>query len=84
MKNVTYFLLGIAIVVLTSAPTVSVRTVNPATPKATATFVGDINQCSKHILTYSQKGYVVKFMSQSQSQYTDYDETRCLVVMEKY
>jgi hypothetical protein len=84
MKNLFYFLLGISLIVLTSATTVSVMTVKPATPKSIATFVGDINQCSKYIREYSQRGYVVKFMSQSQGQYSGYDETRCLVVMEKY
>jgi hypothetical protein len=84
MKNVFYFLLGIALIVLTSATTVSVMTVKPATPKSVMTCVGDINHCSKQIRLYIQRGYVVKFISQSQGQYSGYDETRCLVVMEKY
>ena len=35
MKNVFYFLLGIALIVLTSATTVSVMTVKPEIPKQT-------------------------------------------------
>jgi hypothetical protein len=84
MKNAFYFVLGIALIVLTSATTVSVMTVKPATPKLVMTYVGDINHCSEQIRVYSQKGYTVKFMTQSQGQYSGYDETRCIVVMEKY
>lgn len=84
MKNVFYFLLGIALIVLTSATTVSVMTVKPATPKSVMTYVGNINNCSKQIRLYSQRGYVVKFMTQSQGSGYGYEDTRCLVVMEKY
>lgn len=84
MKNIFYFLLGIALIVLTSAATVSVMTVKPATPKSVTSFVGNTKQCSKHIMEYSKRGYVVKFMTQSQGSYNEYNQTRCLVVMEKY
>lgn len=84
MKNVTYFLLGIALVVLTSATTISIMTVKPATPKSVVTIVGHVSKVSKKILEYSRKGYIFKFGTQSQGNYNDYEDTRCLVVMEKY
>lgn len=84
MRKVMYFLLGIGLVVLTSATTVSVMTVKPATPKSVVTLVGDVNEMSRQILKHSKNGYVVKFGTQSQGQYAGYENTRCLVVMEKY
>ncbi len=84
MKNVTYFLLGIALVVLTSATTVSIMTVKPAKPKSVVAITGNTNKVSQKILEYSRKGYIFKFGTQSQAQYTGYGNTNCLVVMEKY
>ena len=84
MKKAFYFVLGIAFVILTSAGTVSIMTVKPEKPKSVTSFVGDIKQCSERILKYSQKGYVVKFITQSQSSALSDDYIKCLVVMEKY
>lgn len=84
MRKVMYFLLGIGLVVLTSATTVSVMTVKPATPKSVVTLVGDVNEMSRQILKHSKNGYVIKFATQSQGEYGGYEKTRCLVVMEKY
>lgn len=83
MRKVMYFLLGIGLVVLTSATTVSVMTVKPATPKSVVTLVGNIEVVSKQILKHSKNGYVVKFATQTQV-YSGIEYTRCLVVMEKY
>lgn len=84
MRKVMYFLLGIGLVVLTSATTVSVMTVKPATPKSVVTLTGNLTTVSKQILKHSKNGYVVKFATQSQGQYVGEEYTRCLVVMEKY
>ena len=84
MKSAFYFLLGIALIVLTSAATVSVMTVKPATPKAVMTYVGTPKECSRQIGAYSVDGYIVKFISQSQGEYSGQEYANCLVVMEKY
>lgn len=83
MRKVMYFLLGIGLVVLTSATTVSVMTVKPATPKSVVTFSGNVKSVSKQILKHSKSGYVVKFVTQTQS-YNGNNDSYCLVVMEKY
>jgi hypothetical protein len=84
MKNVFYFLLGIALIVLTSAATVSVMTVKPATPKTVMTYVGTAKECARQIGAYSMDGYIVKSVTQSQGQYHGQEYTHCLVIMEKY
>lgn len=84
MKNLFYVLLGVLLVVLTSAATVSVMTVKPAIPKSIMTYTGDTRQCAKRIVEYSKMGYIVKFVSQSQGQYVGYENTNCLIIMEKY
>lgn len=84
MKNAFYFMLGIALVILTSATTVSVMTVKPATPKY---FVvkefrdadyGD--EQSEYIEKMIKKGWILKSQSLGGKQYTIYG----IVVMEKY
>ena len=84
LKNLFYVLLGISIIILTSATTVSVMTVKPATPKSIMTYTGNTNQCSQKIIEFSKKGYIMKFGTQSQGQYNGYTYTTCLIVMEKY
>jgi hypothetical protein len=82
MKNVSYFLLGIALVVLTSATTVSVMTVKPATPKSTICFTTKYQSVSSEIISYSTRGYSVKFISGITDRYEG--QNFVTVVMEKY
>ena len=83
MKNLFYVLLGIALIVLTSATTVSVMTVKPAVPKSifTCEFY-DYSQAKSAILKYSKSGYVLKSMVTNGSEYTSYYHG--FIVMEKY
>lgn len=70
-------MLGIALIILTSATTVSVMTVKPATPKATIIVSGwDTPELNGKIKPYLQKGYVVKNVAAG-------DGAR-VVIMEKY
>lgn len=81
MKNVFYLILGIALVVLTSATTVSVMTVKPQKPKATIVLDTDIGESDirKQIYRYIKEGYIVKSIAGT-SQYGG----AWIVVMEKY
>lgn len=81
MKNLFYFMLGLCLVILTSATTVSVMTVKPATPKSTITYVGRGSNIAHFININSKKGYIVKCFSQLTGTNGD---TGDLVVMEKY
>lgn len=81
MKKAFYFMLGIAIVILTSATTVSVMTVKPAKPKETIIFTTDsgTESVKEAIGNYVRKGYIVKSVAGT-SQYG----YNWIVVMEKY
>jgi hypothetical protein len=87
MKNVFYFLLGITLILLTSATTISVMTVKvdtpvnvkPVKPVSIATFYQNgVNAdiICQRIREYSAKGYIVKSMVGS--------DFNIIVVMEKY
>ena len=84
MKNVFYFMLGIALIVLTSATTVSVMTVKPATPKyfIVKNFY-EYNNTEKQadfIRSMSVKGWILKSQSLAVNQHIIHG----IVVMEKY
>lgn len=84
MKNVFYFMLGIALVILTSATTVSVMTVKPATPKyfIVKSFYEyhSSERQADFIIKMSKKGWVLK----SQSLAVNLNVLHGIVVMEKY
>lgn len=83
MKQAFYFILGIALVVLTSATTISVMTVKPATPKyfIVKSFSNE-NYCkpqADYIREMMKKGWILKSQSLAGRSYL------CgIVVMEKY
>lgn len=81
MKNVFYLILGIALVILTSATTVSVMTVKPAKPKATIVLDSNLGQSNikELIYHYIKEGYIVKSIAGT-PHYGHY----WIVVMEKY
>lgn len=84
MKNILYLLLGICLIFLTSATTVSVITAKPATPKYfivkefTDADYDDVQ--AKYIRKMIKKGWVLKSQSLAGKQYSYYG----IVVMEKY
>jgi hypothetical protein len=84
MKNVFYTMLGIALIVLTSATTISVMTVKPAVPKyfIVMTFDGNsyVDSQAKFIRKKMREGWVLKSQSLAGTQYTLHG----IVVMEKY
>jgi hypothetical protein len=84
MKKSFYFILGIALVILTSATTVSVMTVKPATPKyfIVKSFEGESYSeiQADYIREMMKKGWILKSQSLSGRQYT----LNGIVVMEKY
>lgn len=82
MKNLFYFVLGLCLIILTSATTVSVMTVKPATPKSTICFTVKYQTVSNKILTYTKNGYSVKFISGISDRYEG--QNFVTVVMEKY
>jgi len=83
MKNVFYTLLGIALIVLTSATTVSVMTVKPAVPKSIFTCqFNDYQQAKSSIERYSESGYILKSIVTNGSEYTSYYHG--FLVMERY
>ena len=74
-------MLGLCLIILTSATTVSVMTVKPATPKSVVSIYDNADKINSKILNYSNKGYIVKQLSFSM----DSNGTRkAIVVMEKY
>lgn len=80
MKHILFLILGILLVILTSATTVSVMTVKPATPKSVIVFNNnDIDETQYKIKEYTKKGYIVKTISSN----GDYHKS-WIVVMEKY
>ena len=82
MKNIFYFVLGLCLVILTSATTASVMTVKPAPPKSVVTYYGD--NPKEFISKYSKMGYIFKNSSQSQGSGNGSHWVTCLIVMEKY
>ncbi len=79
MKSLFYFMLGLCLIILTSATTVSVMTIKPATPKSTITIECRSHNVQSHIIKYSKSGYIFKnFIAGA---YYDYDG---LLVLEKY
>jgi len=80
MKHLFYLILGVLIVILTSATTVSVMTVKPATPKSVAVF-GNSSEgdAIENIKQYVRKGYIVKSVAGTSQYGHDW-----IVVMEKY
>lgn len=79
MKNLFYFVLGICLIVLTSATTVSVMKIEPAKPKSTIVFYefNEYDVVSK-IKTYVKQGYILKSCNGASS------SGRWITVMEKY
>jgi len=83
MKNITTILGILAIILLTSATTVNIMTIKPATPvgSLTAYFKSDFSslggtKASKWIKQMTMDGWIVKHHSMS--------ENTVLVTMEKY
>lgn len=75
MKNLFYFILGLCLIILTSATTVNVMTVKPAIPKSTVCFrFSNIDELKPYI----QQGYIVKIISKGDELSTGH------VIMEKY
>jgi hypothetical protein len=79
MKNATYIAIGILLVLLTSATTVSIMTVKPAQPVDTAVVVGSPAKLQASILNLAKRGYVVKSVSVGAKDYYD-----GIAVLEKY
>ena len=81
MKNIFYFILGVCLIILTSATTASVMTVKPASPKSVLIF--STEDGTSHVKDFIKKnsrlGYIVKSVAGT-SQYG----TSWIVVMEKY
>ena len=79
MKNALYFLLGLSLIVLTSATTASIMTVTPAKPKSVIVFssysTADVRD---QIRASSNLGYIVKSCNANSA------GGLWLVVMEKY
>lgn len=85
MKNVFYFILGIAVVILTSATTVSVMTVKPQPPRIymVKNFNGlwDSNKVATYINQQMKEGWELKEVEgANQGQY----DSSWIVVMQKY
>ena len=78
MKNVFYFLLGISLIVLTSAATVSVMTVKPEKPKSVLVTYGNVNKIKRTADEYVRKGYQIKMIQGTHYSY------EVMLVMEKY
>ena len=85
MKKAFYFILGIALVILTSATTVSVMTVKPAQPKQfmVKNFISELDceQVGIYIKQQMKKGWILKEVEGAN--HGNYAST-WVVVMEKY
>jgi uncharacterized FlgJ-related protein len=85
MKNLFYFLLGISLIVLTSATTVSVMTVKPEKPKQTLVEVWEdeylITSPADFIKEKQKKGWILK---QIFGYPKDKYKADFIVIMEKY
>jgi hypothetical protein len=81
MKKAFYFMLGIALIILTSATTVSVMTVKPATPKHfIVKHFYETEKQSSFIGNMMKKGWILKSQSLAGGDSYIYG----IVVMEKY
>ncbi len=78
MKNTIYFMLGICLVVLTSASTVSTMTVKPAKPSSVLVTYGYAEDIKRTANEYVRDGYQIKMI-----QGTHY-ASQIMLVMEKY
>jgi hypothetical protein len=85
MKNVFYVLLGVSLVILTSATTVSVMTVKPAQPKAfivkSFTYETNSGNVARYIKDQIKKGWILKEIEGAND--GEFGST-WVVVMEKY
>lgn len=85
MKNAFYILLGIAIIILTSATTVSVMTVKPAVPKLFMvkdfTYESNSVNVASYIRDQMKKGWILKEVEGANN--GEYAST-WIVVMERY
>ena len=81
MKNVFYFILGVCLIILTSATTATVMTVKPAKPKSVVIFPtrNGMYAIQDFIKKESKLGYVVKSIAG-----TSQHGGVWIVVMEKY
>lgn len=85
MKQAFYFILGIALVILTSATTVSVMTVKPVQPKLfmvkTFVYKSDSKEIGIFIKEQMKKGWILKEVEgANDGQY----KSTWVVVLEKY
>jgi hypothetical protein len=85
MKNIFYFILGICLIVLTSATTYSVMTIKPVTPKSVIVkpiraMFGIEKDIAKFVEQKVKEGYIVK----SISIIDDENWSKGVIVMEKY
>jgi hypothetical protein len=85
MKNLFYFILGVCLITLTSATTVSIMTVKPVTPKSTVVkpiraMFGIENEIADYVTSMVKKGYIVK----SIAIIDDENWSKGVIVMEKY
>jgi hypothetical protein len=85
MKKAFYFILGIALVILTSATTVSIMTVKPAPPKQYIIqdfyYQDDCKNVSNFISQQMKKGWILKEVEGTND--GKYAST-WVVIMEKY
>jgi len=78
MKNLFYFVLGLCLIILTSATTVSTMIVKPDKPKSTVIEITRYREDSKKfIYSYIKKGYIVKSANGD-------GNGNWLIIMEKY
>jgi len=85
MKNIFYILLGVALVILTSATTVSVMTIKPAQPKVfivkSFTYETNSGNVARYIKDQMKKGWILKEVEGAND--GEFAST-WVVVMEKY
>lgn len=85
MKQVFYFILGVSLILLTSATTISVMTVKPSTPKQfiikSFRYETDSENVAKYIRVQMKQGWILK--SVDGVNYS-LDYSTWIVVMEKY
>lgn len=85
MKNIFYFILGVCLIILTSATTVSVMTVKPEKPKQIVVEIFDDEYVTSSIKTFIEnkhkQGWILKeIVGFKQNDY----KSDWVVVMEKY
>ncbi len=78
MKNLFYFVLGLCLVILTSATTVSVMTIKPAIPKQVIVKKLYRSDCTDFTYKYVKLGFKIHTVT-SINEYGD-----LVIVMEKY